>query len=688
MLVHPRLLFLYWVRDTELDSALARAGGPARMAVEVSADGRSFREVAREEFDFRAPSWYVHSPYVDCHLRVQLGLLEDGRFRPLVASNVIRVPRESAGTGAEVWSTLDDLRGADAERATARPRRVAAGAPRPAAGGNRSSPGRLAWGQPSRARGARPGAPGRAAALGYVCFVLHCHLPFIRHPEREYFLEERWLFEAITETYLPLLDGLEHLGEDGVPARITVSLTPTLMAMLRDPVLMGKYQRHLEGLCELARREVERTRRDPDFSPVAGFYRDRLERFRHLFTREYERDLVGEFARLESEGLVEIIACAATHGLLPHLALARGNAWAQIAVGVAEHRRQIGRPPRGIWLPECAYFEGLDDLLARAGLDYFFIDAHALRSASSRPRLDLHAPVFCPAGVAAFGRDEECSTQVWSAEQGYPGDPSYRDFYRDIGFDLDLQTVGPFLDPTGIRGMTGLKYFRISGRTPHKEPYRREWALRTAERHASDFVSNRRRQLSHLASKMDREPLVVAMYDAELFGHWWFEGPEWLEAVLRKLPQQGLRAISPSQYLAENPVGQVAEPPASSWGDKGYYEVWLGAANDWIYPPLHDAGRRMMELASRASSPGSLERRVLAQAGRELLLAQASDWPFILTNHTAEEFARRRIHDHLERFDRLARQIEEGRLDEAYLGRVEAQDNLFPDLDYQIWRHP
>ncbi len=669
MLVDPRRLFLYWVRDAALDAALARAVGPAEARVESSADGASFSETTRHPFDFRAPNWYIPNDRLDCFVRARLGIVEGGTFRSLLVSNVLRIPRVGAGAAPDLW----------------REREGAGAGVGPRVEGPVSSPALHAW-VPSAPRRPARGGEALPEARGSFALVLHAHLPFIRHPERAYFLEEHWLFEAITETYLPLLDMLDHLLEDGVPARITLSLTPTLMAMLRDPVLVAKYERHLGRMCELAEREVSRTRRDLDFSPVAGFYRDRLERLRHLFVKAYARDMVGHFARLEEEGLVEIIGCAATHGFLPHLAVSPEAVRAQIAVGVQEHRRQIGRPPRGLWLPECAYFEGLDAFLSRAGLSYCFVDAHGLRNASSRPRLDLHAPLITPAGVLVFGRDEESSTQVWSSREGYPGDPSYRDFYRDIGYDLDLPYVEPYLDPSGIRGMTGFKYYRITGRTDHKEPYRRDWAVRTAARHAAEFVANRRAQVAWLSGRMDRKPLVVSMYDAELFGHWWFEGPDWLESVLRLLPDQGLRAISPGQYVKEHPAGQVAEPSASSWGAGGYYDVWLNESNDWIVPLLHDAGRRMTALASRFAAAPPLVRRALAQAGRELLLAQASDWPFILRNGTAVDYARGRVREHLDRFDRLARRIEAGSVDEGDLARIEAQDNLFPDLDPGVWR--
>jgi 1,4-alpha-glucan branching enzyme len=536
--------------------------------------------------------------------------------------------------------------------------------------------------------------------------MLHAHLPFVRHPEHDFFLEEQWLFEGITETYLPILDNLDALARERVPVRLTMSLSPTLLAMLSDPLLMQKYERLLGRLCHLAWREVERTRKDPDFSPIAGFYFDRLHRYQHLFAGTWNRDLVGVFRRLEDEGVLELLTCCATHGYLPHHRLDGGTLRGQIDTAVAEHRRLLGRSPRGLWLPECAYFEGLDAYVADAGIEYFFVDTHAIRNATSPPRFDVHAPLLCPTGVAAFGRDEESSVQVWSSQEGYPGDPSYRDFYRDIGYDLEHAYVAPYLDPAGTRGMTGFKYHRITGRTDWKEPYRRAAALRTAARHAADFVHNRRSQIEWLQGGLDRPPLVVAMYDAELFGHWWFEGPDWLDLVLRGLPAAGIAAISPAQYLETHPVTQVARPAESSWGEHGYHDVWLRGDNDWILPPLHDAARRMAGLAQevardgassgRPSSGADLRRRLAAQAARELLLAQASDWPFILKNRTTPEYARKRVHEHLDRFDRLARHFAaqaersgasdaEARRAEETLAAFASVDNLFPEIDPGLW---
>jgi 1,4-alpha-glucan branching enzyme len=523
---------------------------------------------------------------------------------------------------------------------------------------------------------------------GFVSLVLHAHLPFVRHPEHEDFLEEDWLYEAISETYLPLLLVFDRLVEDRVPFRLTMTLSPTLVTMLRDELLVARYGRRLERLCELAEKEVARTRQDDTFGPLAIFYRDRFARLHRAFHQSYARDLVGAFRRLQAQGVLEIITCTATHGFLPLLQPVPEAARAQVKVAAAHHRSVFGTDPRGIWLAECGYFPGAEDLLAEEGIRYFFVDTHALADAAPRPVYGSYAPVYTEAGVAAFARDPESSAQVWSAHTGYPGDPWYREFYRDIGFDLDLDYVRPYIQPTGQRKNTGIKYFRITGKTPHKEAYDPGVAGERAAEHAAHFLYCREQQLQHAASKMDgKRPIVVAPYDAELFGHWWFEGPLFLDHLIRRCAsdQTTFRLSTPVEYLQEQPENQVATPTMSSWGARGYAAMWLDESNDWIYRHLLPCSRRMVRLADDFPAPTALQRRALNQAARELMLAQASDWAFIIKAGTMVEYAERRTREHLLRFLKLHDQIRQGAVDEGWLGHVEQKNNLFPEMDYRVF---
>jgi 1,4-alpha-glucan branching enzyme len=523
-------------------------------------------------------------------------------------------------------------------------------------------------------------------AQGYLALVLHAHLPFVRHPEHDKFLEEAWLFEAITETYIPLIHVMDGWLRDGMQTRLTLTLTPTVCAMLLDPLLQDRYERHLNGLIELAEKEIHRTHWDRPFHELAWMYHHRFSTARDTWCA-YGRNLVGAFRKFQEQGRLEIITCAATHALLPLMASHPPSIRAQILTARDHYRSCFGCDPRGIWLPECAYVDGVESVLQEANIRWFITDTHGILHATPRPRYGVFAPLFTPNGIAAFGRDLDSAKQVWSREEGYPGDGRYRDFYRDIGFDLDFDYVRPHLPSPEHRGFTGIKYHRITGHTGDKQIYNQHEALRVADEHATHFLHARVGQIQHLAGLMDRPPLVLSPYDAELFGHWWYEGPEFLNYFVRKayFDQQTFRLITPHEYLALHQTNQVAQPSASSWGEEGYWRVWLNEQNEWIYPHLQIAQERMAELARKHPHAHGLTARALNQAARELLLAQASDWPFILRTGTSPEYARKRVKDHLLRFIALHEQLTTTKVDKSWLEQVEAVDNIFPEVNYRFW---
>ena len=522
---------------------------------------------------------------------------------------------------------------------------------------------------------------------GFLSIVLHSHLPYVRHPEQDDFLEEGWLFEAITETYLPLLARFQRLRDDRVPFRITMSFTPTLLAMLSDMFLQSRYVRHLDKLIELAEKEMWRTRWEPAFNKLAMMYHRLLTTSRHTFVDVYRCNIITPFRQLAEQGYLEPITCAATHGFLPLMDAQPQAARAQIRIGVQAFEQAFGFRPVGIWLPECGYHPGHDAFLKEQGIRYFLVDAHGVLFGSPRPKYGVYAPVYCRSGVAAFGRDLESSKSVWSAEAGYPGDYDYREFYRDVGFDLEYDYIRPYINADGTRINTGIKYYRITGTDNNKQPYDPDLALEKAGSHAGNFVFNRGKQIEYLRSVLDRQPIVVSPYDTELYGHWWFEGPDWLESVIRRahFDQDAFRLITPSDYLNRYPTNQVVQPSMSSWGYQGYNEVWLNGANDWIYRHLHKMSERMVEMANAHPEASGVRRRALNQLARELVLAQSSDWAFIMKTGTHTSYAQRRVRDHASRFTRIYDAIRRDELDEAWLGEVEAMDNLFPFLDYHAY---
>ncbi len=516
--------------------------------------------------------------------------------------------------------------------------------------------------------------------------MLHGHLPFVRHPEHEDFLEEDWLYEAITETYSPLISVFEKLLEDGIDFRLTMTLSPTLISMLSDALLQERYLKHINRLIELAHKEIERTSWQPAFQSLAVMYLNQFSRARETFER-YNRNLVFAFKNFQDLGKLEIVTCGATHGYFPLMDVSKESIRAQVKVAVSHYESVFGRKPRGIWLPECGFHPGHDEILKEAGLRYFFSDAHGILHGTPRPKYGVFAPVYCKGtGVACFARDLESSKQVWSSIEGYPGDYNYREFYRDIGFDLEFDYIKPYIHPDGVRINTGIKYFRITGPKNQKEPYVPEWARETAASHAGNFMFNRQKQVEHLYGFMQKKPLIISPYDAELFGHWWYEGPQWLDFLIRKVAcdQEEIRLITPSEYLEENPRNQVITPSLSSWGWKGYSEMWLQGSNDWVYRHLHAASDRMTELSKAYPSGNGLLRRALNQALRELLLAQSSDWAFIMGTGTHTSYAVRRTKEHLLRFSRLYEDIKSNGIDQDWLSDIENKDNLFPNIDYRV----
>ena len=554
---------------------------------------------------------------------------------------------------------------------------------------------------------------------GYVSFVLHAHLPFIHHPESDDYLEESWLYEAISETYLPLLKYFKQLVDEKVNFRITMSMTPPLLSMLDSKLLQQKYIKYLQNLIELSEKEIKRTTFNEKMNNLSHYYFERYSEDLRLFRDVFNCDIISQFKHFQDIGVLEIITCGATHGYFPILYVNEKTVRAQIAVGVQTYEKFFGRKPRGIWLPECGYVPEADKYLREFGLDYAIVESHGILYANPTPIYGTLAPIVSPDGFTVFGRDMESSRQVWSSINGYPGDFNYRDFYKDIGYEADYEYIKPYIAHNGDRVHTGIKYHRITGKTDNKDIYDIQWAKDSAEKQAGHFLNSRTNQIENASKYMDKPPIVLCPYDAELYGHWWYEGPYWLYILFKKIyyDECNFELITPSEYLDKYPEIQQCTPCRSSWGANGYSEVWLNPSNDYAHKHLHKAGDRMCELAYNfrnvKSDLDNLERqiyelksqkkstakitstkkykdlklqlRALNQAARELLLLQSSDWLFIITNNTMVDYAHRRIKDHTGRFTRLYNELNSGKIDKKFLEEIELKDAIFPDIDYRIY---
>jgi len=565
-------------------------------------------------------------------------------------------------------------------------------------------------------------------AVGSVCFVLHSHLPYVlghgRWPHGA-----DWLNEAAAETYIPLLRELEDLVADGVSPGVTIGLTPILCEQLASEAFAEEFTGYAGRAAEAAEADAREFARQglSARAAVAEMWNGWYKRVLEDFAGRFGLDLVGAFRRLQDGGHIEIITCAATHGYLPLLGTDE-SVRAQIRQGVAAYERHFGRRPRGIWLPECAYrpayhwsppvedaqvpaFDraGLERFLSEAGIEYFIVDSHLLaggeavgvyldrfrvlrelweQSRRAVPavraetgRTPHQAYYVGPVGddqapVAFFARDPETALQVWSGEHGYPGDEWYLDFHKK-------------------HYPSGMRYWRVTGPKTDMadkaeyDPGRIDERLRA---HAGHFADLAAATLAREA-RGGHTPLLCAPFDAELFGHWWFEGPRWLGMVIRALKAKGVSVDTCGRRLDAQPPETVVALPEGSWGKGGFHWIWLNDWTKWTWRHIYEAEARLAKLARvypRITDPRLKD--AVKQLARELLLLESSDWQFLISTWSARDYAEMRVADHFEAFGRIATIVEAalagrsvGDADWAYLDSRARRDDVFPDINPLWW---
>ncbi len=581
------------------------------------------------------------------------------------------------------------------------------------------------------------------SAIGAFTFVLHSHLPYARLAGRWPHGEE-WIHEAATETYIPLLQTLYDLVEEGIPCRLTLGITPILAEQLIDPDVLDHLDQYLDDKIEAAKRDIvyfseaaevevkeetasgetrthTESTADPHLRYLAEWYRDWYEDIKRAFNQRFRRDIIGAFRQLQRDGHIEITTSAATHGYLPLLAR-DSSVSAQIRTGVNSYKRVFGQPPTGIWLPECAYRPayvtdsghvrpGIEHYLAQNGLKVFFTETHTITGGQPvgvaagdvigpygaiRRRYVIPAALTVPERPATtynayYVADSTAGSQ---AEQhsgvaviGRNNRSGMQVWSGDWGYPGDMD----YREFHKKAGTSGMQYWRVTGpkvELGDKDYYHPDWAAYKVDQHAEHFA--------HLIGDLLREHhqhtggygLVSSNYDTELFGHWWFEGVAWLGKVLRHLAaNESVELTTASRFIAERPPTEVLSLPEGSWGAGGTHFTWDNNETHWMWEPIHESEARMEALAAAFPSPDAGARQVLNQAAREALLLQSSDWPFLVTTGQAREYAIQRFSQHVERFERLAASLEAGSPDVALAEEYWELDKVFPDIDYR-WFGP
>ena len=518
-----------------------------------------------------------------------------------------------------------------------------------------------------------------------LSIVLHGHSPFIRHPETVSPSQEHWFFESISETYIPLLEVFDRLDKDLIPFRIGLSLSPTLCHMLTDELLIKRYLEYTDKQIEFGAQELKHTSDDPELNSMVKLFYDRIVEKQALFTGRYEKDILKGFDHYQKKGRLELMVTAATHAFLPFYTSYPEAVQAQFEVAISVYRTHFGKFPQGFWLPELGWKAELDYWLRAYNFSYTVVDAHSLAFARPCAEKGSFYPARTPQGVIIFGRDFYASEDMSKLGQ----DPLFRVNLRDQGFELPIEKVRPFLGPQGSRTGTGYKYWASGEDGSGSVMYNPREAAAKAKDNARVFLDSVLSRLKSAGSLMEGSPLSLCAFEADKFGRFWYEGPEFLEALFREGTKNGeLQFLSPAEYLSKLDAGtfQTLTPEFSSWGNNGYAETWLDASNDWMYSHTTRALERMVEIAERFPDNTGLKERALNQAAREILLVLASDWSKMLYKQECADYARNRIEGSLRNFTTIYEALGSNYISTEWLTQLEMRHNVFPNINYRVFR--
>lgn len=568
--------------------------------------------------------------------------------------------------------------------------------------------------------------------LGSFALVLHAHIPWVlNHGVWPH--GTNWVNEAAAETYLPILMELYKLIDDDYHPKLTISLTPVLCEMLSHPIFIDTFLSYLDDKINAARYDFEdftKQKFEEGRIKLTKWWIEFYERVKDVFIHKFNKDIIGAFKSLQDMGLLDIITCGATHGYNPLLSK-ETSIDAQFKVAVDNYKKHFGIAPTGAWLPECAYrpgykwknplkekeeFDrpGIEYFLAKNDLKYFFIDTPLLLGGKSQgvyaerfPLLKelwkqfasqykeipttfeksqyepyLVATQTAEEPVAFFTRDEKTGIVVWSGEHGYPGCAEYLDFHKKH------YPGGPGLG-------SGLRYWKVTGAKldlGQKMLYWPEDVPRKLDENASHYVSLIKNVLRDYKKKFGKPGIIVAPYDCELFGHWWFEGPWWLNRVFRWMEDDPEIEITNARlYIESNPPNKTVQIIEGSWGQGSSHWVWLNEWTIWCWKLIYQSEEKSEEIMARfKDSKDQNLVRILQQLARELLLLESSDWEFLISTWSARDYAENRVALHYENFNRLYKMAEiygsRKRIDEGdwnFLSVLEKNDGLFKDIDLE-----
>jgi 1,4-alpha-glucan branching enzyme len=568
------------------------------------------------------------------------------------------------------------------------------------------------------------------AKLGKFTFVLHSHLPYVlSHGTWPH--GSVWIHEAAAETYIPLWRVFRSFKEQGKKAAITIGVSPVLAEQLSDQSFVSEMNDYVQQRIKAATDDlaVFNEQGDVHKAGIAQMWVDYYSEVEADFNGPLNRDIIGGLRDMQDAGVIEIITCGATHGYLPLLGTDEAVN-AQIELAVKSYRKHFGRDPKGIWLPECAYRpayhwkspvddddpgfqrKGVEEIVQKHGLRYFIVDSHLLqggkpvgtyldrfeglrklwdqaeneqaRQFAADDNREPYRTYFLDATVGEdkddpvgiLTRDAKTSLQVWSGEYGYPGDGAYLDFHKK-------------------HFPGGHKYWRVTRATAdlgEKEEYAPDTTEGRLSENADHFYGLLQDTIAETNLAID-ERFIVSPFDTELFGHWWFEGPRFLEKILTHVASGNALESSHGSELIDNARNApVIQLPEGSWGEGGHHYIWLNDDTAWSWKLIHAAEKHMTRLVREYLDATGHLKEMLEQLGRELLILESSDWQFLISTIAAADYAEMRLKQHAEDFEFIRELInkfvEEQDVDHESWERYHTicrRDPLFPHLDLSMW---
>ncbi len=505
--------------------------------------------------------------------------------------------------------------------------------------------------------------------MGFVSFLLHGHLPYVNHPEKESFLEEDWFNEAMAEVYIPLAIMLNDLDKKNLKNQFTLSLSPTLLAMMSNHTLIKKFVKYLQQRIDFLQSELDNyiqfDQKNEQLKPAYALLK-KYNEIKFSFISKYNFNIISEFKRLKENSVVEIITTSLTHTFSPNFMPYKSYLHLQIKCALDDFESFFGYRPDGLWLPECGYFEGLEDILLENGLKYTIIEAHGILMGEELPKNGVYAPVYAKNGFVFFPRDIDSAKNVWSRTEGYPASKYYRDFHKDIGTSWDDNRVYKMLhkniDNEYIKSFTGIKYWQIGeNENGDKNIYDPFIAREMTKSDAEDFIIKRSIIKEKISDLMDKPPLFTAPYDMELFGHWWYEGIDFLKNIsLISSKNEEINLTTFSCYLQKFKTHQLLNPKYSTWGQNGFSQVWNNEKNNRIIIESHNILEKFEHLIKLIFSENILlaeiEKEAVVLLTKIVFLITSSDWPFLI-NSGIYAYTIKRFYIHKEDFEFLLNKI-------------------------------